>query len=89
MTSTDIGIQPAAGISPPYITLQSKPELKPSLSSEVKSNEVCLTEIQNPLNQPYGVKMLEQCNRKLSPKELSFVITGKYIISCLGIINTL
>ena len=80
MTSTDIGIQPAAGINPPHITLNSNPELS-TIATTDDSSEINLTEIQTPLVKPYGTKMLEQCNKKLSPKELSLIVTGK--IQCL------
>jgi hypothetical protein len=70
-TGTDIGIEPGAGISPLRIGLDGN-------GMEESDFVMCkrlrdLARITDPVIEPYGTNMVDQCHRRLSPKELSLV----------------
>ena len=75
-TTTDIGICPAEGIHPPYLSLESQNMSISSTTEELLTTSKDFIEILDPLIKPCGVSMMEQCQSHLSPQQLSQIIIG-------------
>lgn len=80
MTSTDIGIEPGAGLSPPHLSIPSthynhlSPEVSP-LRLEEKEDGECI-EVTHPLTVPIDDSTKSQCHSILSPGQLTHITLG-------------
>ena len=89
MNGKDIGIQPAAGICPPKLSLADLKKEEQEAEQRTVDNttwsnqtqmeatggEVALVE--TPFSKPCSVKMAEECQMVLTPRELSMIEIGE------------
>ena len=87
LNDTDIGLQPSAGIVPPNLPLPDKPctsmSRKNKMGDGVWTDETQeaavggeLVFVQSPPTKPMSVKIAEECQRDLTPRDLSMIEIG-------------
>lgn len=74
MTATDIGLEPAAGINPPLLSLQN---LKSPRETFVAGETHDYSEISNPLTSELtDLAIVEECELNLTPQQLMCIVLG-------------
>ena len=93
MNDKDIGIQPAAGICPPKLSLADlkKEEQQAgqgtvdsttwSTQTQMEATGSELAWVESPLSKPCSVKMADECQAVLTPRELSMIEIGEQLMS--------